>query len=282
MDAHIWQLITARCAPHSTATWMYRTTSMNHTILIFVKMNFNGYYLLLGIRLWIYNAAEGQCDLLAFKWHFAATIHPATTVLEHIVAMKTRKRKYEEFQCQHCLIRFKEYSGTKRYADFTQKLHFFEGFASKKNRKKMLKMKKKILPTCIPCERRVEEEFGTIPEYVPVIQSRLHDDGGDDKATDAHDQDHEGTDHDEGASVADNGDDDAAVMNDRNFIDETAPDNQKYDDQLTKDAHGDCNDEVAKDNQKKDFQGDDKEDDHISRCAEPFIVNVELINNLYV
>jgi len=61
---------------------------------------------------------------------------------------------------------------------------------------------------------------------------------------------HEGNDHDEGASVADNGDDDAAVMNDRNFIDEKAPDNQKYDDQLTKDAHGDCNDEVAKDNQK--------------------------------
>jgi hypothetical protein len=86
----------------------------------------------------------------------------------------------------------------------------------------------------------------------------------------------------ETASVADNGDDDAAVMDDRNFIDETAPDDQKYDDQLTKDAHGDCNDEVAKNNQKKDVQGDDKEDDHISRCVEPFIVNVQLINNLYV
>ena len=43
-----------------------------------------------------------------------------------------------------------------------------------------------------------------------------------------------------------------------NFIDETAPDNQKYDDQLTKDAHGDCNDEVAKDNQKKDVQDEDR------------------------
>ena len=47
-------------------------------------------------------------------------------------------------------------------------------------------MKKKILPTCIPCERRVEKEDGIIPEY--VLQSRLHDDGDDDKATDAHDQ----------------------------------------------------------------------------------------------
>jgi len=91
----------------------------------------------------------------------------------------------------------------------------------------MLKEKKRIIPTCIPCERRVEKEFGTIPEYLPVIQSRLHDDGDDDKASDAHDQNHEGNDHDEGASVADYGDDDAAVMNDRNFIDETAPDNQK-------------------------------------------------------
>ena len=114
---------------------------------------------------------------------------------------------------------------------------------AKKNRKKMLKMKKKILSTCIPCERRVEKESGTIPEY--VLQSRLHDDGDDDKATDAHDQNHEGNDHDEGSSVADNGDDYAAVMNYRNFIDETAPDNQKYDDQLTKDAHGDYNDEEA-------------------------------------
>jgi len=51
----------------------------------------------------------------------------------------------------------------------------------------MLKEKKRIIPTCIPCERRVEKEFGTIPEYLPVIQSRLHDDGDDDKATDAHD-----------------------------------------------------------------------------------------------
>jgi hypothetical protein len=51
MDVHIWQLITTICAPHSTVTCMYRATSMNHTRLIFVKMNFNGYYLLLGIRL---------------------------------------------------------------------------------------------------------------------------------------------------------------------------------------------------------------------------------------
>ena len=43
-----------------------------------------------------------------------------------------------------------------------------------------------------------------------------------------------------------------------NIIDETAPDNQKYDDLLTKDAYGDYNDEVATDNQKKDVQGDDK------------------------
>ena len=198
----------------------------------------------------IYNAVEGQCDLLA---HQLCIICEVAFCSDHSNShdcigthhSHANPLKYEEFDCQHCLIRFKEYSSTQRYADFTQKLHFFEGFSSKKNRKKMLKMKKKILPTCIPCERRVEEEFGTIPEYVPVIQSRLHDDGDDDKATDAHDQDHEGTDHDEGASVADNGDDDAAVMNDRNFIDETAPDNQKYDDQLTKDAHGDYNDEEA-------------------------------------
>jgi hypothetical protein len=31
------------------------------------------------------------CFVLFAKWRFAATIHPATTVLEHIVAMKTRK-----------------------------------------------------------------------------------------------------------------------------------------------------------------------------------------------
>ena len=67
-----------------------------------------------------------------------------------------------------------------------------------------------------------------------------------------------------------------------NIIDETAPDNQNYDDLLTEDAHGDCNDEVAKDNQKKDVQGDDKKDDHISRCVEIFKVNVQLIYNLYM
>ena len=55
MDVHIWQLITAICAPHSTVTCMYRATSMNHTRLIFV-MNFNGYYLLRGIRLRAYLA----------------------------------------------------------------------------------------------------------------------------------------------------------------------------------------------------------------------------------
>ena len=53
MDVHIWQLITAI---HSTVTCMYRASSMNHTRLIFVKMNFNGYYLLLVIRLWKYLA----------------------------------------------------------------------------------------------------------------------------------------------------------------------------------------------------------------------------------
>ncbi len=64
----------------------------------------------------------------------------------------------------------------------------------------MLEEKKKIIPTCIPCERRVKIEFGTMAEYLPVIQSRLHDDCDDDKATDAHDQNHEGNDHDEGDS----------------------------------------------------------------------------------
>ena len=103
------------------------------------------------------------------------------------------------------MIRFKEYSGTEKCADFTHTLHLFE---RKNNKKKKLKKKKKIIPTCIPYERRVEKEFKTITDYIPVVQSHLHDDG-DDKATDAYDQDHEGTDHDEGAYVADNGDDQA-------------------------------------------------------------------------
>ena len=91
------QLITAICAPHSTVTCMYRATSMNHTRLIFVKMNFNGYNLLLGIRLWAYLAYTMLlknnvtylllCFVLFAKWRIAATIHPATTVLEHIVAI---------------------------------------------------------------------------------------------------------------------------------------------------------------------------------------------------
>ena len=100
MDAHIWQLITARCAPHSTATCMYRATSMNHTILIFVKMNFNDSYLLLGIRLWAYLAYTMLLKdnvtylLISFvlfaKWRFAATIQIVTTVLVRIIAMQTR------------------------------------------------------------------------------------------------------------------------------------------------------------------------------------------------
>jgi len=87
MDVHIWRLITAICAPHSTVTCMYRATSMNHTRLIFVKMNFNGYYLLLGIRLSAYLAYTMLlkdnvtylilCFVLFAKWRFAATIHPA-------------------------------------------------------------------------------------------------------------------------------------------------------------------------------------------------------------
>ena len=78
MDVHIWQ--------HITVTCMYRATSMNHTRLIFVKMNCNGYYLLLGIRLWAYLAYKMLlkdnvtylllCFVLFAKWRFAATIHP--------------------------------------------------------------------------------------------------------------------------------------------------------------------------------------------------------------
>ena len=167
----------------------------------------------------IYNAVEGQCDLLA---HQLCIICEMAFCSAHSYShdcigthhSHENPLKYGEFDCQHCLIRFKEYSSSERYADFTHKLHYFEGFASKKNKKKMLKMKKKILPTCIPCERRVEKEFGIIPEY--VLQSRLHDDGDDDKATDAHDQDHEGTDlavidRVEEATTADTGDDDAAA-----------------------------------------------------------------------
>ena len=100
MDAHIWQLITAICAPHSTATCMYRATSMNRTILIFVEMNFNGSYLLLWVRLWAYLAYTILLKdtvtylLISFvlfaKWRFAATIHTVTTVLARIIAMKTR------------------------------------------------------------------------------------------------------------------------------------------------------------------------------------------------
>ena len=122
------------------------------------------------------------CFVVFAKWRFHSSSHDCIgTHRSH-----ENPKKHEEFQYQHCLIWFKEYSGTKRHADFAHTLHLFE---SKINKKKKLKKTKKIIPTCIPCERRVEKEFGTIPDYIPVIQSRLHDDGDDDKATDAHDQD---------------------------------------------------------------------------------------------
>ena len=121
----------------------------------------------------IYNAVEGQCDLLA---HQLCIICEMAFCSAHSYShdcigthhSHANPLKYEEFDCQHCLIRFKEYSSTQRYADFTQKLHFFEGFSSKKNRKKMLKMKKKILPTCIPCERRVSLQYCKHPSFFPT------------------------------------------------------------------------------------------------------------------
>ena len=73
--------------------------------------------------------------------------------------------------CSMCSLRY-----------FTHTLHLFE---SENNKKKKLKKKRIYLHVYL----HVLKEFGTIPDFIPVIQSRLHDDGDDDKATDAHDQD---------------------------------------------------------------------------------------------
>jgi hypothetical protein len=99
MDVHIWQFITAMYARHSTATGMYRSTSMNHTRWTFINMSLVGAYLLHLKRIWAYLAYIIPKDnvtylLLSFAlfamWHFAATIHTATNVLERIVAIQTR------------------------------------------------------------------------------------------------------------------------------------------------------------------------------------------------
>ena len=75
----------------------------------------------------IYNAVDGHCDLLA---HQLCIIHDCIgTHHSH-----ENPLKYEEFDCQHCLIRFKEYSGTERYADFTHTIHFFEDMQAKKQK----------------------------------------------------------------------------------------------------------------------------------------------------
>ena len=161
----------------------------------------------------IYNS-EGQCDLLALMLCIICNVafccdhsHGHECIGTH--RSHTNPVKYAEFQCQHCKITFKEYDGSWRYADFTHTLDWFE---SRKNIRKKLKKKQKILPTCLPCERRVEKE---LTEYVPV----LPDDSDDDKATDAHNQDHQRidlavVDHDEGAYAAYTDNDDAAAKGD--------------------------------------------------------------------
>ena len=106
---------------------------MNHTRLIFVEMNFNGYYLLLGIRLLAY-LAEEQCDLLAFMLGEMAFCSDHSPSHDCIGLHRSHMKKYVEFQCQHCLIRFKEYSGTERYADFTHSLHFLKALQAKKQK----------------------------------------------------------------------------------------------------------------------------------------------------
>lgn len=227
----------------------------------------------------IYNS-EGQCDLLAFELCIICNVafccdhsHGHECIGTH--RSHTNPVKYAEFQCQHCKITFKEYDGSSRYADFTHTLDWFE---SRRNIREKLKKKQKIVPTCLPCERRADKEFERIPEYVPVILPRLHYDCDDDEATDAHNENLQRTalaviDHDEGANAADNGDDDAAAMSDDNHIQddkgagEIAPDNQKYDDQGTKDADGECNDDAAGDNQKLDAQVNDRVDNHMNRCV---------------
>ena len=123
------------------ACTMYHATSMNHT-----RLNFNGYYLLLGIKTLdipcIYNAAEGQCDLLFFmlciicEMAFCGDHSPSHDCIGTHRSHENPK-KYEEFHCQHCLIKFKEYSGTERYADFTHT--FFIFWKQKKNKRKKLK-----------------------------------------------------------------------------------------------------------------------------------------------
>ena len=56
MNVHIWQFITAMHARHSTATGMYRPTSMNHTRWTFINMSLVGAYLLHSERTWAYLA----------------------------------------------------------------------------------------------------------------------------------------------------------------------------------------------------------------------------------
>ena len=71
----------------------------------------------------IYNAVEGQCDLLA---HQLCIICEVSFCSDHSNShdcigthhSHANPLKYGEFDCQHCLIRFKEYSSSERYADF--------------------------------------------------------------------------------------------------------------------------------------------------------------------
>jgi len=75
----------------------------------------------------IYNTVEGQCDLLAHKLCIICEVAFCSDHSNSHDCIGTHHShanplKYEEFDCQHCLIRFKEYSRSERYADFTHKL----------------------------------------------------------------------------------------------------------------------------------------------------------------
>ena len=83
MDVHIWQFITAMYARHSTATGMYRPTSMNHTTWTFISMNLFGGYLLPLLEIWAYLANMLPKDNVTIWKHLAlAPQHPMNDLSE--------------------------------------------------------------------------------------------------------------------------------------------------------------------------------------------------------
>lgn len=198
-------------------------------------------------------AAEEQCSGLAHQLCIICEVALCSNHTDSHDCIGTyhsyqHPKKFLEFECQHCKITFREYRQSDRYADFTGELELFE---SLKNKGK----KKKIAPTCLPCEAKIDEEFFKSPEYIPVILPRIHDGSDDDKVSDAQNQDHERThlvisDQNNDADLSK--DEEKAVDND---CEEGANNNEGYDNHSQDNKGPDdttINVEVAADNARSD------------------------------